>query len=199
MLLFASLILLCASRSFAAPGAHGPNGEHLDIPAGHVANADSQPQFETMSEHLEITGHLHADGLYLYLNLFDSSAPVLDETTEVEVQLLLPTGDITAAAALDAGLGAYVVRDMALLTALQAAGEHALMLTIIGPENSSYGSDLLEAKLHVPESDAEAVASNAWLARVPLSFWLTSFALLVLRLGFDIQRWNKQRLPKAPV
>jgi len=189
---------LWGACAFAAPGAHGPNGEHLDIPAGAAVGGSSAPQFETMSEFLEITGHLHADSqqLRLYINHFDDSEPVLDETTEVELQAMLPGGDITAAAKLDAAEGAYVVSDKKLLDALQTAGEYALMMTVIGPEGSRYGSDLLEAKLHVPETDegaADAVASANWLARVPLSVWLGLTAVLALRLLADVLRWGRQR------
>jgi len=177
--------------SFAVPGAHGPNGEHLDVPASSVTNTDSQPQLETMSEHLEITGHLHADGLRLYINHFDSSEPVLDENTEVEVQVL-SSATVTAAATFHASEGAYVVSDTALLDALQTAGEHALILTVIGPEDSRYGSDLLEAKLHIPET-TETAASTGWLARVPLSLWWTCAALLLLRLLGDVWCWRKRQ------
>jgi len=185
-------VWLCIPSSFAALGAHGPNGEHLDVPASSVANADSPPQFETMSEHLEITGHLHADGLRLYINHFDSSAPVLDERTEVEVQML-SSATVTAAATFHVTQGAYVVSDTALLNALQTAGEHALILTVIGPDDSRYGSDLLEAKLHIPET-AEAAAMTGWLARVPLSFWWTCAALLLLRLLGDVWCWRRRQL-----
>jgi len=182
----------------AAPGAHGPNGEHLDIPAGAAVAGDSAPQFETMSEFLEITGHLHTDSqqLRLYINHFDDSEPVVDAGTEVEVQVLLPSGDITAEAPLDKAEGAYVVSDKKLLEALQVAGEYPLMLTVIGPEGSRYGSDLLEAKLHVPqtgEADAATSQEGSWLARVPLSVWLVLTAVLALRLLADALRWGRQR------
>jgi len=191
-------LLLHAPINLAAPGAHGPNGEHLDIPAGAGASSTSAPQFETMSEHLEITGHLHAESrqLRLYVNHFDNSEPVLDAATEVEVQVVLPDGDIAAAAVLDAQEGAYVVTDTALLAALRPAGEYPLMLTVIGPDSSRYGSDLLEAKLHVPQTGGEMPqeqATTPWLARVPPHVWITGSALFALRLLLDLFQGLRRR------
>jgi len=83
-----------------------------------------------------------------------------------------------------------------MLDALQTAGEHALILTVIGPNDSRYGSDLLEAKLHIPET-TEATTTPSLLARVPLSLWWTCAALLLLRLLGDVWCWRKRQLTKA--
>ena len=44
-----ALLVLAGTPSYAAPGAHGPNGEHLDAPAKAGANSGSVPSFEARS------------------------------------------------------------------------------------------------------------------------------------------------------
>ncbi|MDF3037287.1 MAG: hypothetical protein K0S28_2561 [Paucimonas sp.] len=67
---FISLIftaMLSASGAIAGPGAHGPNGEHLDAPAGHVHNGGG-PRVETFTETFELVAHLEADELSILVD-----------------------------------------------------------------------------------------------------------------------------------
>ena len=47
-LLFAAMLVM--SSAFASPGAHGPNGEHLDGQATASGTASSVPRVETFTE-----------------------------------------------------------------------------------------------------------------------------------------------------
>lgn len=138
--LVAAALCALALSSHAAPGAHGPDGEHLDAPPGAaVAGAAALPRFEAQSELFEVVGRLQAEGLSLYLNQFQSSEPVL------QAQLQIESGALQAAATFRPEQGDYLLDDAALLQALRQPGQHALVLTVIAGEQS----DLLEGRLEV--------------------------------------------------
>lgn len=133
------------SIALAAPGAHGPNGEHLDAPAttGAIAAAASRPRFEARSETFELVGHMQGGELSMLINRYDTNEPVLDAKVEVE------SGDRRASAKFHADLGDYAVEDPAFLEALSKEGEHALLITIVAGSDS----DLLDATLKVAPVD----------------------------------------------
>ncbi|MGJ7580097.1 hypothetical protein ACSFA3_07935 [Variovorax sp. RHLX14] len=133
------LMLLCIV-ALAAPGAHGPNGEHLDAPAQQTAAAGGNtPRFETKSETFELVGTLRGDELSMLVNRFETSEPVLDAKVEVE------SGDMKAVARFHADFGDYSVDDAAFLKAMKAPGEHALVITVVAGAES----DLLDGTLRV--------------------------------------------------
>ena len=135
-------VALCALAlgSHAAPGAHGPDGEHLDAPPGAAAGgAAALPRFEAQSELFEVVGRLQSEGLSLYLNQFESSEPVL------QAQVLVEAGALQATAVFRPEQGDYLLDDAALLQALRQPGQHALVLTVIAGAQS----DLLEGSLSV--------------------------------------------------
>jgi len=142
--LVAAAMCALALGSHAAPGAHGPDGEHLDAPAAALAGAAALPRFEAASELFEIVGRLQAEGLSLYLNQFQSSEPVL------QAQLHVESGALQATAAFRPEQGDYLLSDAALLQLLRQPGEHALVLTVIAGEQS----DLLEGSLSVAAAAA---------------------------------------------
>ncbi|MGA0609672.1 hypothetical protein [Caldimonas sp. KR1-144] len=135
----AASLLAAACAAVAGPGAHGPNGEHLDAPSGAAAAADSTPRLESFSEAFELVARLHDDALVIDLGRYASNEPVVAATLEVE------SGAAKAAAAFDAASGSYRVTDAALLAALHGAGKHALMFTIAAGGDA----DLLEGSLEV--------------------------------------------------
>lgn len=49
----ATILAVTLGPAWASPGAHGPNGEHLDGPAA-AAPAGSLPRLETFSEAFEL-------------------------------------------------------------------------------------------------------------------------------------------------
>lgn len=134
-LLFALAISLPA---WASPGAHGPNGEHLDGPAA-AASTGSVPRVETFSELFELVGQLSGGELSILVDRYETNEPVLNGQLEVEVQ------GIKARAKFHADLGDYAVDDPKLLQALSRPGKHALLFTLVAGEES----DLLEGTLEV--------------------------------------------------
>lgn len=143
-------LLVCGNTpARAAPGAHGPNGEHLDGPTTMRA-ASSQPRVEAKSEAFELVAELHASELTILIDRYESNEPVLGARLEVE------SGPFKAVAAFRAEQGDYVVTDAAMLKALAAPGEHGLVFTLVAGKDS----DLLDGTLIGPASQAAAAAAQ---------------------------------------
>jgi hypothetical protein len=140
-------MLLLGAGAAAAPGAHGPNGEHLDAPAQATAGGSGPPRIEAKSETFELVGYLRSDEFSMLINHFETSEPVLDAKVEVE------TGGLKAAAKFHSDMGDYAVDDAAFLKALRAPGEHALVVTVIAGTDS----DLLDGTL---KSDGAAAGAG---------------------------------------
>ena len=64
--------LLClmamATPAISAPGAHGPNGEHLDGPAVATGGTDATPKMEAKSEDFELVATLSGGELSIMIN-----------------------------------------------------------------------------------------------------------------------------------
>jgi hypothetical protein len=129
-------LLLAASPALAGPGAHGPNGEHLDAPTT-MGTASSLPRVEAATEAFELVAELRASELAIVVDRFQTNEPVLSAKLEVE------SGALKAVATFRAEQGDYVVSDAALLKALAAPGEHALVFTLVAGNDS----DLLDGTL----------------------------------------------------
>jgi hypothetical protein len=141
-------MLLLGAGAAAAPGAHGPNGEHLDAPAQATAGGSGAPRMEASSETFELVGHLRADEFSMLINRFETSEPVLDAKVEVEVD------GVKAAAKFHSDMGDYAVDDAAFLKALRAPGEHALVVTVMAGTDS----DLLDGTL---KSDGASAGTHS--------------------------------------
>lgn len=130
-------LLVCGNNpALAAPGAHGPNGEHLDSPSTMRA-ASALPRVEAKSEAFELVAELRASELTILVDRYESNEPVLGAKLEVE------SGPLKAIAAFRAEQGDYVVTDAAMLKALAAPGEHGLVFTLVAGKDS----DLLDGTL----------------------------------------------------
>ena len=173
----AALTLLVASAlspAFAAPGAHGPNGEHLDSNASTQSSGQQAPSFEAKSELFELVGRLSGGELSLLIDRYDTNAPVLGATVEVE------TGSLKATAKHHADHGDYAIDDEAFLKALSAPGEHGLVITIVAAEDS----DLLDGVLRVSTQEAahgdhgHEHGPMSWNRWVLIALTLAGFALL---------------------
>lgn len=138
------IYFLTMSAAFAAPGAHGPNGEHLDAPSGSHAQTDAGPRIDTFSESFELVGHLRDGELSLLIDRYETNEPVLNGTLEVEFN------GLKAPAKFHADLGDYAVDDANLLKELAKPGKHSLIFTLTAGEES----DLLEGTLEVKGEDA---------------------------------------------
>ena len=133
----------------AGPGAHGPNGEHLDGPATARA-ASALTRVEAKSEAFELVAELRASELAIVVDRYESNEPVLGAKLEVE------SGSLKAVAAFRAEQGDYAVTDAALLKALAAPGEHGLVFTLVAGQDS----DLLDATLLNATGRVATTAAN---------------------------------------
>lgn len=127
----------------AAPGAHGPDGEHLDAPGANATAGDTAPRFDASSEAFELVGRLSGGELSLMINRYETGEPVLQAKVEVE------SGSLKAAATFHADLGDYAVADQAFLNALSQPGEHPIVVTVLAGQEA----DLLDGTLLVSEAD----------------------------------------------
>jgi hypothetical protein len=134
------LLLFAASLpASAGPGAHGPNGEHLDGPAAGAAGTDSTPRMEAKSEAFELVARLGGGELSILIDRFETNEPVLNAQVEVE------SGKLKAVAKFHADQGDYAVDDAALLSVLGQPGAHPIVVTLLAGKES----DLLEGTLQV--------------------------------------------------
>jgi hypothetical protein len=138
--MFFFLVLLFAlAPAHAAPGAHGPNGEHLDAPGAQTHAVSATPRLEAVSETFELVARLEANELSILLDRFETNEPVLGGKIEVESNGVKAVGQFRADHA------DYAVTDKRLLKALAQPGQHPLVFTVFaGPD-----SDLLEGTLKV--------------------------------------------------
>lgn len=140
------IYLLSMSAAFAAPGAHGPNGEHLDAPGGGHVHSDTGPRIETFTESFELVGHLQNGELSMLIDRYETNEPVLNGKLEAELNGLKTT------ARFHADHGDYAIDDAHFLGELAKPGKHSLVFTLITGEES----DLLEGTLEVKKGDAQA-------------------------------------------
>lgn len=135
--------------ALAAPGAHGPNGEHLDAPASQAATS-ALPRLEAKTEAFELVATIQASELSVLIDRYATNEPVLGATLELEV------GGIKASAAFRPELGDYAFDDAKLLALLRTPGEHALVFTLVaGAEN-----DLLDGTLVTTAAGTAAAADH---------------------------------------
>lgn len=154
-------ILLCwlalALPALASPGAHGPNGEHLDGPAA-ATQAGAVPRIETFTEAFELVGHLSGGELSILVDRYDTNEPVLNGALEVEYK------GMKAQAKFHSDVGDYAIDDAKFLKALSAPGKHQLIFTFVAGGES----DLLEGTLEVAAAprhdDGGAPRWSYWLA-----------------------------------
>jgi len=166
------LALAVAMPAHASPGAHGPNGEHLDGPAA-TTTSGSVPRVETFTELFELVGHLSGGELSVLIDRYETNEPVLGGTLEVEYK------NLKARAKFHADIGDYAIDDPKFLQALSVPGKHALLFTF----TAGGESDLLEGTLDVPAAAAHDHVTEPgrrwwWLGAVPV---LAIPAALVLR------------------
>lgn len=131
-----TLLLTLNTAALAAPGAHGPNGEHLDAPTATHA-ASTLPRLEAKSEAFELVAELRAAELAIVVDRYETNEPVLAAKLEVE------SGGVKAVAAFRPEQGDYAVTDATFLKSLAAPGEHGLVFTLVAGSES----DLLDGTL----------------------------------------------------
>lgn len=143
---FATSALICMLMAIplaaqAGPGAHGPNGEHLDGGATTASQGSAEPRMEAHSEDFELVATLGGGELSVMIDRFATNEPMLGADVQVESQ------GITAKGTFHKDHGDYVFTDDKLLAALARPGQHPLVFTLIKADES----DLLDGVLLVPE------------------------------------------------
>lgn len=136
--------LMTLTAAFAGPGAHGPNGEHLDAPGSAYVRADATPRIDAFTESFELVGQLQETELSVLIDRYETNEPVLNGKLEVELN------GVKAHARFHADHGDYAIDDVNFLKALAKPGKHALVFTLTAGEES----DLLEGTLEVTAHDA---------------------------------------------
>lgn len=149
--LLRALALAAAAASLnlsavAGPGAHGPNGEHVDAPTVAAGAGSSRPRFEAKSEQFELVATLGSGEFSMLIDRFATNEPVLKAQVEVE------SGGLKATAKFHDDIGDYAVADEAMLKLLGKPGDHAIVITVINGNES----DLLDAILKVTADQARA-------------------------------------------
>ena len=175
-LLFAAMFAM--STALASPGAHGPNGEHLDGPANAAGTASSAPRIETFTEAFELLGHLSGGELSIMIDRYETNEPVLNGALEVQYK------DLKAKATFHADLGDYAVDDPKFLAAISTPGTHALLFTLVAGEES----DLLEGTLTVA-----AVADDQGHGHPISRLWLLAAVVVVVVLAAAILTVRRRR------
>ena len=132
--------LLFSLSLLASPGAHGPNGEHLDTEPSH--QHAQLPRFESFTEQFELVGNLGTDALLLDIHWYQDNSPVLGAQVEVE------TAALSAPAVFDASSGQYRLTEPAMLAAMQQHQLHELVVTVVAAD----ASDLLIATLDTSQA-----------------------------------------------
>lgn len=175
---FAMTFAVLAPRADAGPGAHGPNGEHLDGAATGPAIVDASPRLEAATELFELVARLEGERLSIFVDAFATNEPVVGADLTVEA------GELQAKAKFDPVRGDYVVDEPRFVAALAAPGEHSLVFTLVAGDES----DLLEGRL-VHAGDAHehdhvlGLDSLEWLGVLALLAALGGGAWYVWRRG----------------
>lgn len=173
-------LLITGANAIASPGAHGPNGEHLDAPGQAVGGGGVVPRIEAHSEAFELVGRLQGGELSILINRYETNEAVLNATVEVEV------GALKASAKFHADMGDYAVDDAAMLKALAAPGDHAMVISILAGTES----DLLDGALNVPDA-ATAEHNDGHAHGVPVAAWVSLALMLLAAMGWLVARKRK--------
>ena len=182
----AAALLVLGCQAYAAPGAHGPNGEHLDGPLAQSAGAGA-PRMEASSETFELVGRLSGGEFSMFVNRYETNEPVNGATVELEL------GNLKAVAQFHSDQGDYAVADANFIKALSAPGTHAMVITV----TAGAEADLLEGSLHMAAAadahghdhgDGHGLGHRTTIALIAIGG-----ALLLTFLG-----WLVFRRPSAP-
>lgn len=176
------IFVLATPQVLAAPGAHGPDGEHLVGSAASHAQGDGGARIETSSELFELVGHLQGQELSVMIDRYNSNEPVLNAELDVEF------GAITAQATFHADQGDYAFDDAALLAALAKPGQHALVFTLSAGDDS----DLLEGTLNVTKQ-YQAHDTHDDHAHFPWRWSAAAGLILLAALGMVLRRRRAMR------
>ena len=140
---FIVCISALSTSAFSSPGAHGPNGEHLNTaiqPTDQV-----HPKFEVFTEAFEVVGELFDEQLRLSIHDYHTNAPIADATIEIKI------AGATHTAQPDKTAGQYIATLSGSKTAHTGAGPLPIEIMILTTDDA----DLMAAELAKPLSDTD--------------------------------------------
>jgi hypothetical protein len=170
---FAGLFVFATSVR-AGPGAHGPDGEHLDQPS--AASAAALPRVEAHTDQYELVAALRAGELVILIDRYETNEPVLGAALTVE------SGGIQAQAKFRGDLSDYAVDDPKLLQLLAAPGEHALVFTLVHQGDA----DLLDGTLRTPDRSHNGHQHSYWTE------YLVGAAIVAVIIGGLALLWRRR-------
>ncbi len=165
----------------AGPGAHGPNGEHLDAPATAVSTQAAAPRIEAHSDMFELVATWQGGQLLAWVDRYETNTPVLGAALEAEV------GGIKATGQFRPEQGDYVFTDPKLLAALARPGQHPLVFTLVAGADSDLLDGVLDTGLAPSDDQHGDHPERRWTPWVLGSVG----GLLVLSLGGWV--WSRAR------
>lgn len=150
-----------------APASSWPHGgeDHGDAPAPTVQE-DTRPRAETSTEWLELVLRLDGDALVVYLDDYNTNAPIAGAEVEVE-------GNGLKGVAVERSPGVYALD----AGPVKAPGTHPLTLSIISGDQA----ELLTASFTVPKPE-EAEPSGDQMASSKYALWAGAGGVLVMAL-----------------
>ena len=186
-LLALSLLTLTAPTT-AGPGAHGPNGEHLDAPGANPSASSQVPRFEASTESFELVGRLQDGGLVLFINRFETNEPVLQASVELD------TGSVKATARFQPELGNYAVDSKPFLDAVSKPGQHPLVIMVVAGTDA----DLLEATLTTLPINAAAAGNPEHAGWANRSTLLGALGIGIAALAGGVLLRRRRPAPPLP-
>jgi hypothetical protein len=172
ILYLACIAMLGTLPAAAGPGAHGPNGEHLDGPAQVLSAGPGVPRLEAKSELFELVARIEGGALAIFIDRYDTNEPVLGAAVEVE------SGALKATAAFRREQGDYAVTEPALVKLLASPGSHPVVFTV----SAGKDSDLLDGSIVVAADPPPHGRSRGELAA-----WFAGALVPVGALAFFIR------------
>ncbi len=178
-------LLFVSVSTYSSPGAHGPNGEHIELSQNN--NTSLRPTFEAFSESFELVGEVVDDAVFVYLHDFQSNIPVQFADIELEVN------GMAVSASFDESLNYYRTKNEDFVTQFSTPGEHEITLTILTEDNG----DLLVANLTTPsissQLDEQHHSHDDDHHHFP--WWALGMAIVCISLGFFVGRKYPGRKP----
>lgn len=185
--LLALALLLLSLAAHSSPGAHGPNGEHLDMEKSN--RPIQRPKFEMFTESFELLGEVFSNKLIIYLHDFETNTPIQSASIDLEV------GALTASANFEEAQNRYIVNDIDFISALNVSGEHEVVATILTEDNG----DLLVSSFVMPEANPQSgntkhshnESHEQGEEHHHFPWWALGLSMVVFAFGFFLGRKNK--------
>jgi hypothetical protein len=186
-------LLLLSLSVHSSPGAHGPNGEHLDMEQSN--QAIQRPKFEMFTESFEVLVEVFSNELIIYLHDFKTNTPVPSARIDLEV------GALAASASYDEAQNRYIINDANFISALNTIGEHEVVATILTGNNGDLlvanfvmpgGNGQFERSEHSEHSEhSKNDAHEHTDDQHHFPWWALGLSIVVFALGFFLGRKNK--------